>query len=328
MNRVKIGLVGVGHLGKIHLNLIQQIPKFELIGVYDIDTETARQVAQEQKTVFFANLDELIDQCDAIDIVSPTLSHFSIASSSLKKSKHIFIEKPIASAVEEAETISNLVHEAGVKAQVGHLERFNPGLLSIQDKVNQPLFIEAHRLAQFNPRGTDVSVVLDLMIHDIDIVLHLVKSTVKKVSANGVSIVSDTPDIANARIEFDNGCVANLTASRLSLKDMRKSRIFQKDAYLSIDFLEKKSEVFELSEQKPLNPFNIEIDTHLGKKYIQLNKPKPEEVNAIKHELELFHQAIVSDSETAVTVDEALNALKIAYEIVYQIERNNLVTTI
>jgi predicted dehydrogenase len=246
---LKIGVIGAGHLGKIHLKLIKELSCYTLIGFYDNDTAVAAKVSAEFGIKFFSSVDELIDACDVIDVVTPTLSHYEYAIKALKKSRHVFIEKPVANTLKEAKEIMTIAQEAGAKIQIGHVERFNPAFISAKDKLKNPMFIETHRLAQFNPRGTDVPVVLDLMIHDIDIILSVVRSEIKKINTSGVSIISDTPDIANARIEFANGCVANLTASRISLKNMRKSRFFQKDSYVSIDFLKKKSEVIKMGMQ-------------------------------------------------------------------------------
>ncbi|MEN8929330.1 MAG: Gfo/Idh/MocA family oxidoreductase, partial [Flavobacteriales bacterium] len=243
---LKIGVLGAGHLGKIHLNCIQEIADYELVGFYDTDKEVSKEVESQYAIKSFESIEELIDAVDVVDIVTPTLSHFECAKKSIIASKHIFIEKPITNTTKEAKTLISLSAEANVKVQIGHVERFNPAFLSIQDKIESPMFVESHRLAEFNPRGTDVSVIHDLMIHDIDIILSIVKSNVKRISANGVAIVSETPDIANARIEFDNGCVANLTASRVSLKNMRKTRIFQKNAYISVDFSAKDAALMQL----------------------------------------------------------------------------------
>lgn len=248
MSMLKAGVLGAGHLGKIHLRLLNQSSKYELVGFYDPDTENARKVAQEFGYTYFPNMDDLIDAVDVVDIVTPTLSHFDCAEKAIRKGKHIFIEKPISNTVEEAQALIELAASYNVKGQVGHVERFNPAFLAVKDSIHNPMFIEAHRLAEFNPRGTDVPVVLDLMIHDIDAVLSVVHSPVKNITASGVSVISQSPDIANARIEFENGCVANLTASRISLKNMRKSRFFQRDAYISVDFLEKKVEVVKMKD--------------------------------------------------------------------------------
>ncbi len=320
---LKIGVLGTGHLGKIHLRLLKEIEAFELIGFYDLDEEVATKVSEEIGVPFFKNLDDLIDASDAIDIVTPTLSHFDCAVKALKKSKHVFIEKPITSTVEEAKDLIVLAEEARVQVQVGHVERFNPAYTAAAPYCNQPMFIECHRLAQFNPRGTDVSVVLDLMIHDIDIILSLVKSNIKKISASGVAVVSDNPDIANTRIEFDNGCVANLTASRISLKNMRKTRVFQRDAYISIDFLEKEAEIVRLSnvEGEP-DPLAVTIDLGKGKghKQIYFEKPDVSPNNAIKDELMAFAHAINTNTVPPVSIHDGYFALDVAHKIVEKLK--------
>lgn len=322
---LKIGVLGAGHLGKIHIKLIQQIPEFQLIGFYDPNEENAKKVAEEFNTHAFDTIEELISYVDAVDIVTPTLSHFDCAVKAMRQSKHVFIEKPITNTVEEARKLINLAEEAEVKVQVGHVERFNPAFTATVPFINKPMFIETHRLAQFNPRGTDVSVVLDLMIHDLDIILSIVNSNVRRISASGVAVVSDSPDIANARIEFDNGCVANLTTSRISLKNMRKTRVFQKDAYLSIDFLEKETEVVRLSNvEGEVDPLSVTIDLPdgKGKKLIYFEKPSIENNNAIKDELTAFAQAIINDTTPPVTIHDGYNALDVAYKIIEKLEIN------
>ncbi|MEY4593916.1 MAG: hypothetical protein RIQ47_326 [Bacteroidota bacterium] len=314
---VNIGVIGAGHLGKIHIRLLKQSPNFRLIGFYDANPEHAARVAEELDVLAFDSPDDLIDACDAIDIVTPTLFHFEYAKKAVRASRHIFIEKPITHTVAEGRKLVSLVNEAQIKAQVGHVERFNPAFLAAKSYFNQPLFIETHRLAEFNPRGTDVSVVHDLMIHDIDIVLSVVKSDVRKISASGVAVVSDTPDIANARIEFSNGCVANLTSSRISLKNMRKTRFFQRDAYISVDFFKKKTEVVRLKnlEGEP-GPLDVSIDLGTkGKKLIYFDQPNVEESNAIGMELDLFAASIMNDQPTAVPVEDGLAALHVAHQI-------------
>lgn len=312
---LKIGVLGAGHLGKIHLKCIKQIPQYELVGFYDPSDKNAQSVSNEFNIKAFSTIEELIEAVDVVDIVTPTLSHYECAVSAIKQHKHIFIEKPITNTLDEAKSIIQLATEANVKVQIGHVERFNPAFTAVQDSFNQPLFIETHRLAEFNPRGTDVPVIHDLMIHDIDIVLSVVKSNVKRISASGVAVVSDTPDICNARIEFDNGCVANLTASRISMKNMRKSRFFQKDAYISVDFYEKKSEILKLNdvEGEP-DPFAVILDLGetKGKKEISFDTPKINANNAIKDELESFANAIENNTQPLVTAEDGFNALKIA----------------
>jgi predicted dehydrogenase len=322
---LKIGVIGAGHLGKIHLRLLQEISGVTLVGFYDINQDVAVQVEKDTGIKAFESAEELISSVDAVDIVTPTLFHFDTAVQAIRNGKHIFIEKPITHTVEEGKKLVSLIEEAGVKAQIGHVERFNPAFLASRDLLNNPLFIETHRLAEFNPRGTDVSVVHDLMIHDIDIVLSVVKSPVKRIHASGVAVVSDTsdtPDIANARIEFDNGCVANLTSSRISLKNMRKSRFFQRDAYIAIDFLKKKSEIVRLknltSEPGPLD-ITIDLGKGKGSKLIYFEQPRVEETNAIKMELESFISSIVRNTEIPVTAQQGFAALSVAHQVMNKI---------
>lgn len=316
---LKIGVFGAGHLGKIHIRLILELKEeFELVGFYDPSDTAAGEVEKTYGQKRFENVQDLLDAVDCVDIVTPTLSHFELASQALRKSKHVFIEKPVTETVEEARALMGLAREADVKVQVGHVERFNPAFQAALPYFNKPMFIETHRLAQFNPRGTDVPVVLDLMIHDLDIILSLVKSGIKRISASGVAVVSDTPDITNARIEFDNGCVANLTASRISMKNMRKSRFFQKDAYISVDFLTKELEVVRLEDiQGEPTPFDIVFDMGEGKpiKKIYFDKPEIGEINAIKEELRTFHGSIVSDTVPVVSLEDGYTALDVAQKI-------------
>lgn len=317
---LKVGVLGAGHLGKIHLRLLNQSNKYQLLGFYDTDEENGKKINQEFGYNFFRSMDELIDAVDVVDIVTPTLSHFDCAKKAISKGKHIFIEKPITNTVEEAETIRSLVAEHNVKGQVGHVERFNPAFTAVKDKIEKPMFIECHRLAEFNPRGTDVPVVLDLMIHDIDIILSTVKSNIKNVSASGVSVISDTPDIANARIEFTNGCVANLTASRISLKNMRKMRFFQKDAYVSVDFLEKKCEVVKMKDApKEPGDFDMILQNAEGvSKQIYFDNPEVPANNAILDELETFADAINNNTKPVVTLHDGTEALRVANMIINQ----------
>jgi predicted dehydrogenase len=317
---LKAGVLGAGHLGKIHLRLLNQSTKYQLMGFYDADVDNAQKVAQEFGYHYFKTIEELIDAVDMVDIVTPTLSHYDCAKMAISRGKHIFIEKPITKTVEEAETLRTLVAEHGVKGQVGHVERFNPAFLAVRDQIHNPMFIEAHRLAEFNPRGTDVPVVLDLMIHDLDIILSVIDSPVKHVSASGVAVVSDTPDIANARIEFKNGCVANLTASRISLKNMRKTRFFQKDAYISVDFLEKKCEVVKMKDapEKP-GDFDMILQNAEGvQKQIYFDNPSVANNNAILDELETFADAINNNSKPIVTLHDGTEALRVATMIINQ----------
>lgn len=316
---LKIGVFGAGHLGKIHIRILKELSSyFDLAGFYDSNEETARNVSQEFDIKFFASAHELIKSVDCIDVVTPTMFHYEYASEAMKMRKHVFIEKPLAETMEEAKKLVALCHEADVKVQVGHVERFNPAFQAAIPYFNSPMFIETHRLAQFNPRGTDVPVVLDLMIHDLDIILSVVKSRVKKVSASGVAVVSDSHDMTNARLEFENGCVANLTASRISLKNMRKSRFFQKDAYISVDFLSKELEVVRMQdvEGEP-DPFDIvlELGKENMKKKILIDKPELQEVNAIKEELKSFYDSIKNNSIPKVSIENGFEAMDVAHEI-------------
>jgi len=315
---LKVGVLGAGHLGRIHLKLLQQSEKYELVGFYDPDIANGQRVAEEFKYRYFDQLDALMDAVDVVDIVTPTLSHYNCAIKAITKGKHIFIEKPITNTIEEAEHIRLLVSENNLRGQVGHVERFNPAFKAIKSEIRNPMFIETHRLAEFNPRGTDVPVVLDLMIHDIDIILSVVKSPVLSVHASGVSVISETPDIANARIEFENGCVANLTASRISLKNMRKSRFFQKDAYISVDFLDKKVEVVKMKDA-PEHPgdFDMVLQNAEGKsKQIYFKNPEITPNNAILDELETFADAIEGNTKPIVTLRDGTDALKLAHRII------------
>ncbi len=321
---LKIGVFGAGHLGKIHIRLIKELSnEFELVGFYDPSDSIAEAVIEQFGITRYSSPEELLDVVDAIDIVTPTVAHFELAAMVIKRSKHVFIEKPITETYEEAQQLIRLAEEAGVKVQVGHVERFNPAFQAARPFLGSPMFIETHRLAQFNPRGTDVPVVLDLMIHDLDIILSVVNAGVKQISASGVAVVSDTPDIANARIEFQNGCVANLTASRISMKNMRKSRFFQRDAYISVDFLAKELEVvrMETINGEP-DPFDIVFDMGDGKpvKKIFFDKPEIGESNAIKEELFTFHQAIVNDTEPIVSIIDGSRALDVALQIMEKVQ--------
>ncbi len=315
---LKAGVLGAGHLGKIHLRLLQESENYELVGFYDPDETNAEKVSLEYGYHLFDSIESLIDAVDVVDIVTPTLSHFNCAKQAIEKGKHIFIEKPITNTIQEAEAIKTLASQNHVHGQVGHVERFNPAFTAVKEIIDSPMFIETHRLAEFNPRGTDVPVVLDLMIHDIDIILSVVKSKVKNVYASGVSVISETPDIANARIEFENGCVANLTSSRISMKNMRKTRFFQKDAYISVDFLEKKSEVVKMKDApETIDDFAIILQNAEGiKKQIYFENPKIQQNNAILDELDSFANAINEDITPIVSLSQGAEALRVAHQII------------
>jgi len=322
---LRIGVFGVGHLGKFHLNNWKEITGTELVGFYDPDDDTAKKVSEKYQLPRFFDEDTLMDACDAVDIVAPTNYHFELCEKAIKKGKHVFVEKPLANTMDEARQLVKLADESGIKCQVGHVERFNPAFLAIKDMQLNPMFIEVHRLAQFNPRGTEVSVILDLMIHDIDIILSIVKSDVKSISASGVGVMTETPDIANVRMEFDNGCVANLTSSRISMKKMRKIRLFQKDSYIGIDFLNKKTEVIRLKEPQDSNVFAFDIETTSGKKTIAVANPVIPEVNAIKEELIAFKNAIQNNTKPIVSETDGLMAMDVAHQILDKIG-NNIIT--
>lgn len=315
---LKVGVLGAGHLGKIHLRLLNQSDKYELVGFYDPNSENADKVAAEFGYRKFNSVSELIQAVDVVDIVTPTLSHHDCAKEAMEAGRHVFIEKPISNTVEEAEELIALAAQYNVKGQVGHVERFNPAFLATREMINNPMFIETHRLAEFNPRGTDVPVVLDLMIHDIDAILSVVPSKVKDISASGVAVISDTPDIANARIEFENGCVANLTSSRISLKNMRKSRFFQKDAYISVDFLDKTCEVVKMKDAPEVpGDFDMILQNAEGvRKQIYFENPEVQANNAILDELETFADAINNNTRPVVTLEDGTEALRIAYRII------------
>jgi predicted dehydrogenase len=322
---LKVGIFGVGHLGRFHLNNWKEIEGIELVGFYDPSDLTANEVKKEYGLKRFKNPEELIEACDIADIVAPTTSHYELCKKAILKSKHVFVEKPLANTMLEAKEIISLTREANIKFQVGHVERFNPAFLAAKEYHLEPMFIEVHRLAQFNPRGTDVSVILDLMIHDIDIILSLVKSNVKNVFANGVNVLSDTPDIANVRIEFDNGCVANLTSSRISMKKMRKMRLFQKDSYIGINFLDKKTEIIKYKSPGDKDVFTFDIDTNHGKKTIAIAAPVIKETNAIKMELQSFVNAVQENKTTVVSEIDGYRAMEVAHLILDKISRNQIV---
>ena len=317
---LKVGVFGVGHLGKFHLKNWEEIDNVKLTGFYDPSDENANQAKKEFGLKRFKNADQLIEASDAVDIVAPTTLHFELCKKAILKSKHVFVEKPLSNTMSEAKEIVKLTKEANIKLQVGHVERFNPALLAAKEHELNPMFIEVDRLAQFNPRGTDVSVILDLMIHDIDIILSLVKSSVKNVFANGVNVLSDTPDIANVRIEFDNGCVANLTSSRISMKKMRKMRLFQKDSYVGIDFLDKKTEIIKYKSPEDKDAFTFDIDTNHGKKTIAISSPVIKETNAIKMELQSFVNSINNNKPTVVTEVDGYRAMEVAHLILDKIK--------
>ena len=317
---IKVGVIGAGHLGKIHLNILSN-SNFNLIGFHDTDVENSEKLASENGYVFFKEIDSLINLIDAAVIVSPTTTHFEIAEKCINKGKHIFVEKPLTTNSKEARIINKLAKEGNIIGQVGFVERYNQAFISCKEFIDKPKFIESHRLSDFNPRGTDVSVIMDLMIHDIDIILNINQSKVKKIDASGISIISSTPDIANARIEFENGCIANLTSSRISLKKMRKTRIFQDNAYISINFLEKDFQVVKIRDKHTNdNENSLVIKNNLGQeKVIFFENPEINEINSIEAELKDFFNSIKNKSKSKVSLNDGLMALEVAEEIMSQL---------
>lgn len=323
---LKVGIFGVGHLGKFHLNNWKEIRQAELVGFYDPNDVAAQEVSEKYQLARFLDAAALMDAVDAIDVVAPTNFHFDLCKLAIRKGKHVFVEKPLANTMDEARELLKLTKESNVKFQVGHVERFNPAFLALRNIDIKPMFIEVHRLAQFNPRGTEVSVILDLMIHDIDIILSIVKSEVKSIFSNGVAVMTETPDIANVRIEFNNGCVANLTSSRISMKKMRKMRLFQKDAYIGIDFLNKKTEVIKLKTPGDVDVFSFDLDTPDGKKKtISVSNPPVSDVNAIRLELENFCEAIINNTPTVVSEVDGYRAMDVAHQILQKIKNNRTI---
>ena len=326
MEKLKVGVIGTGHLGNLHAKMFHQINDCQLVGVNDSNQQAAKTTANEYKTKVFYNLDEILNEVEAVSIAATTSAHYELAKECLEKNIHVFVEKPITASIPEAQEIVNLASKNNLNLQVGHIERFNPALISLEKYILQPMFIQTDRLAQFNPRGTDVAVVLDLMIHDIDIILSLVKSEVKNIEASGVAVVSDTLDIANARIQFENGAVANVTASRISQKKMRKMRIFQRDNYIALDFISGVSEVYRLV------PVNEKVDSafisfgEIGigekKKRVVYEQPEIKEVNALKYELELFVNSVINKIPPVVSGEDGLRALKVAEIILKKIDES------
>jgi predicted dehydrogenase len=328
MNPLRVGVIGVGHLGALHAKMYSQIPTAHLVGVFDIDSTRAEKISAEFRMQAFTQLDDLLAHVEAVSIATVTQSHYDAAMQAIKRGVHLLIEKPITATIEQARALTERAETNGLKLQVGHIERFNPAILALEPYDLKPLFIESHRMAQFNPRGSDVAVVLDLMIHDIDLILSLVKSNVTRIDANGVAVISDTPDIANARLQFENGCVANVTASRISQNKMRKMRLFQHDAYISIDFATGVSEVFRLADENTprakLTKMLGKIEEGQHKRIITYEKPKVREVNALKYELERFVESVQKNIEPPVTGRDGLHALEVAQEIMKKIESQKI----
>ncbi len=332
MNKLNVGVIGTGHLGKLHTKMLSQISNCNFIGIYDISEEQAKITSQEFRVKAFSNIDELLSSVDAVSIAATTSAHYELAKKSFEKDIHVFIEKPITATIEEAEEIIKIAEDKKLKLQVGHIERFNPALISLEKFIVKPMFIQTDRLSQFNPRGTDVAVVLDLMIHDIDIILSLVKDEIKSIEASGVAVVSDTIDIANARIQFNNGAVANVTASRISQKKMRKMRIFQKDNYIALDFITGVSEVYRLiplDEKASSSSISFgEIGVGERRKRVVYEQPEIKEVNALRYELELFINSVLNNKRPVVSGEDGLKALKVADIILKKIDESKTIAGI
>ncbi|MFC2093785.1 Gfo/Idh/MocA family protein [Bacteroidota bacterium] len=327
--KINVSVIGCGHLGRIHIKNLKEIEiesgSIKLSGVYDIDLEKCNSAADQFDVTVFNSFDDLLKNSNSIIVVTPTSTHFQIAYKAIEQNKNIFIEKPVTDDVNDARKLLAIAKGKEINIQVGHIERFNPALLSLEKYNLAPLFIETHRLAQFNPRGTDVSVVQDLMIHDIDVILNIVKSEVQSIHANGVAIITDKIDIANVRIKFDNGCVANITSSRISQNKMRKMRIFQRNAYISIDFLKNSSEVFRLVDSKSsesISPmFSLGTIKREDKDFnIVYEQPSIEEINPMKYELNKFFDCIRSGTEPVVQLKDGIQALEVATRINEEIE--------
>lgn len=321
LDKIKVGVIGTGHLGRFHALNYAQIPQADLVGVTDVDAVRAEDVALESRCRAFAHLEDLLDSVDAVSVAVSTDKHEEVCRRVLVQGVHCLVEKPISRTVKEADGLIALAKEKNRVLQVGHVERYNPAVLALNDFPLEPRFIEAHRLAPFNPRGTEVAVILDLMIHDIDLVLHFVQSPVDRVDANGVAVVSNSVDIANARIRFQNGCVANLTASRISQKKMRKMRLFQKDAYIAIDFLEKNTEIYQLeSDISKAEMILGEIGIGANKRHVAYRRPEIFDVNGLRYELETFIRSVQGEKTNAVTGEDGRRALEVAMDILQKME--------
>ena len=320
---IKVGVIGIGHLGSIHLKLLLESDYFKVIGCFDKNTSLKSEISSD--VYFYEDVNEMIIKCDALFVCSNTPSHFEMVKLCLINNKHVFVEKPITTTLEEALELVKLTEKNNLIGQVGHVERFNPAITSVLDIIDKPKFIECHRLAEFNPRRNDVSVVLDLMIHDIDIVLKIIDSNIKNISANGVAVISDSPDITNARVEFENGAVANFTASRISLKNMRKTRLFQHNAYISVDFLEKKSEVVKITDflEKKDNYAMVIENLNGEKKQIYYSNPELKPVNSIIEEHNDFAKSIINKSLPLVSFRDGFNALELANKIINKVNGNS-----
>lgn len=324
MEKLNIGVIGVGHLGSLHSKMYSEIESANFVGLFDVDETKRKEAASKYKVKTFGSIEELLNSVDAVSVATVTTTHFEVAKQALNAGKHVLIEKPITSTLAEADELIALAKKKNVLIQVGHIERFNPAIISLESYQLNPMFIESHRLAQFNPRGTDVAVVLDLMIHDIDIILSLVNSPVKQIDANGVAVVSDTPDIANARLQFENGCVANVTSSRISRTKMRKMRMFQSNAYIAIDFQQGSADVFRLGNEGEGSIWSTMLLGQIGegkkKRNIIYEQPEIKKINALKYELESFISAIQNNTRPIVNGEDGRMALDVAQQIMNKIQ--------
>ncbi|HOC95564.1 MAG TPA: Gfo/Idh/MocA family oxidoreductase [Candidatus Cloacimonadota bacterium] len=321
---LRVAVAGVGHLGQFHAEKFASIGNVKLTGVYDIDTARARQIADKLCVKAFQDYDTLLEEVDAVDIASTTTAHYELAKQALEAGKHVFIEKPITSELWQAEELVALARRKGLKIQVGHIERFNPVILRVEESIKDPVFIESHRLSMFQRRGTDVPVVLDLMIHDIDLILDFVRGNVSDIRASGVGILTPSIDIANARLEFDNGAIANVTSSRASLKQERKIRFFQRDAYFSLDFsakhvtvVKKSADIMRYLPQILMGNADIKAENLVDVQNIDLTDfPK----DALTLELESFAAAVIDNTPPLVDGEAGLRALKVALDIMQRIK--------
>ncbi len=330
MSDIKVGIVGCGHLGYFHIKNLIELQKerkdFELIGVFDIDNSKSEKINKEFNLKIFDSLLDLFENINTSIIVTPTTTHYNISRLAIERNINAFIEKPITDKITDANELLEFANIKNVKIQVGHIERYNPALLALEDMELNPLFIESHRLSEFNPRGADVSVIMDLMIHDIDIILSLVNSKIISIEANGVAVITDKIDIANARLNFENGCVANLTASRISLKKMRKMRIFQKNAYISIDFMKSQSEIFSILKEGTSidNPKALVVPMEYDNKKIRIlyESKTVSNINPMKFELNKFFDSIVENIKPEVDIEAAVEAVEAAQKIIDKINKS------
>jgi len=325
METLKIGIVGAGRLGTYHARCLKSIPDAKLIGIHDVDLPRAESLAQETASMVFSQYSQLLEKAEAVIIATDTQSHYRLGIEAVQQGRHLFVEKPITATVEQGRELVTTARERGLKLQVGHVERYNRAFRSLGNRILSPRFIESHRLSQFNPRGTDVAVILDLMIHDLDLVLHLVNAPLQDIHASGVAIVSDTIDIANARLTFTNGCVANITASRISRTKMRKMRIFSSDSYISMDFITGKTDIFRLADptESTIFPQTLplgEIEKGQRKLKILYETPETADANAIELELKDFVNSVIHNLPATVPGEQGLSALELAIQVINAID--------